>query len=58
MVLKNLTKEWRDTKSSQLPLGRFGDPEDVANTALFLASNASKIYIGQTLCPNSGDVML
>jgi len=58
MVLKNLTKEWREKKSRELPLGSFGDPEDVANTALFLASNASRIFIGQTLCPNSGDVML
>lgn len=58
MVLKNLTKEWRHKKSNQLPLGRFGEPDDIANTALFLASDESKIYVGQTLCPNSGDVML
>lgn len=58
MVLKNLTKEWRQKKSNELPLGRFGEPDDIANTALFLASDESKIYVGQTLCPNSGDVML
>lgn len=58
MVMKNLTTEWRDKKSSELPLGRFGKPDDIADTALFLASDESKIYVGQTLCPNSGDVML
>ena len=58
MVMKNLTKDWRDKKSSELPLGRFGEPCDIASTALFLASDESKLYVGQTLCPNSGDVML
>ena len=58
MVLKNLSKEWRIKKATELPLRRFGEPDDVANTALFLATDDSKIYIGQTLGPNSGDVML
>ena len=53
-----LSEEWRRTKTAELPLGRFGEPEDVAETVAFLASPAAKIYVGQTLCPNSGDVML
>ncbi|MBC8131001.1 MAG: SDR family oxidoreductase, partial [Rhizobiaceae bacterium] len=40
------------------PLGRFGEPEDVAATVAFLASADAAIYAGQTLGPNSGDVML
>ena len=40
-----------------LPLGRAGIASEVAPTALFLASDASALYVGQTLCPNSGDVM-
>jgi 3-oxoacyl-[acyl-carrier protein] reductase len=27
-------------------------------TAVFLASRDSDFYVGQTLCPNGGDVML
>ncbi len=54
----SLSEEWRRTKTAELPLGRFGDPEDVAETVAFLASPAAKIYVGQTLGPNSGDVML
>ena len=54
----SLSEEWRRTKTAELPLGRFGEPEDVAETVAFLASPAAKIYVGQTLCPNSGDVML
>lgn len=43
---------------SPLPLRRVGEPEEVAPTAVFLASNASTYYCGQTLGPNGGDVML
>lgn len=53
-----LSEDWRQKKVSELPLGRFGTPEDVAETVAFLASPAARIYVGQTLGPNSGDVML
>jgi 3-oxoacyl-[acyl-carrier protein] reductase len=41
-----------------LPILREGEPDEVAPTAVFLASNASTYYVGQTLGPNGGDVML
>lgn len=41
-----------------LPLKRVGEPDEVAPTAVFLASAASSYYTGQTLGPNGGDVML
>lgn len=53
-----LSEDWRNRKASELPLGRFGEPDDVAATVAFLASEDAKIYVGQTLGPNSGDVML
>lgn len=53
-----LSDDWRNAKAAELPLGRFGEPEDVAATVAFLASDDAKIYVGQTLGPNSGDVML
>lgn len=53
-----LSEEWRAAKAAELPLGRFGEPDDVAATVAFLASDESKTYVGQTLGPNSGDVML
>jgi 3-oxoacyl-[acyl-carrier protein] reductase len=43
---------------SPLPLHRVGEPDEVAPTAVFLASDASTYYCGQTLGPNGGDVML
>lgn len=57
-LVQALSPEWRQAKLAELPLGRFGTPEDVAETVAFLASPAAKIYVGQTLGPNSGDVML
>ena len=53
-----ITQQWRDDKQQELPLGRFGRVEEVAPTALLLASSpGGDIYTGQTLGPNSGDVM-
>ena len=57
-LVRALSAEWRRAKLAELPLGRFGTPEDVAETVAFLASPAAAIYAGQTLGPNSGDVML
>jgi 3-oxoacyl-[acyl-carrier protein] reductase len=52
------TDEWAAQKLSELPIGRFGEVDEVAPTAVFLASDESSYYVGQTLCPNGGDVML
>lgn len=41
----------------QIPLGRFGAPEDIAYAALFLASPAASYITGQTLIIDGGLVM-
>ncbi|MBA3378767.1 MAG: SDR family oxidoreductase, partial [Chloroflexia bacterium] len=41
-----------------LPIGRIGRVDEVAPSAVFLASDDSTYYVGQTLGPNGGDVML
>lgn len=53
-----LSEDWRQRKAAELPLGRFGEPEEVAAAVAFLASPAASLFVGQTLGPNSGDVML
>ncbi len=58
LVFDNLPEEWRESKAAELPLGRLGEPHEVAETVSFLASDAAALYVGQTLGPNSGDVML
>ena len=57
-LVLGLSDEWRDAKSAELPLGRFGEPHEVAETVAFLVSDGAALYVGQTLGPNSGDVML
>ncbi len=57
-LVLGLSEEWRQNKAAELPLGRFGEPWEVAETVSFLASDGAALYVGQTLGPNSGDVML
>lgn len=57
-LVLGLSEEWRRNKAAELPLGRFGEPWEVAETVSFLASEGAALYVGQTLGPNSGDVML
>ena len=40
--------------NSLTPMQRFGTPDEIANTALFLASDESSYFTGQTLFPNGG----
>jgi 3-oxoacyl-[acyl-carrier protein] reductase len=42
---------------ARTPLGRLGTPEDVARTALFLASDDSSFLTGQWISPNGGMVI-
>jgi 3-oxoacyl-[acyl-carrier protein] reductase len=56
-MLGPVSEEARRRGSALFALRRFGVPDDVAPTAVFLASDAAGYYAGQTLCPNGGDVM-
>jgi 3-oxoacyl-[acyl-carrier protein] reductase len=41
----------------QIPLGRLGRPEEIANVAVFLAGPGATFITGQCLSPNGGAVM-
>lgn len=57
-LVAGISDEWKREKAKELPLGRFGTPEEVAPTAILLASDpGGNLFVGQTLGPNSGDVM-
>lgn len=57
-LVDGLSADWKRAKRAELPLGRFGLPEEIAPTAVLLASDpGGNLYVGQTLGPNSGDVM-
>jgi 3-oxoacyl-[acyl-carrier protein] reductase len=57
-LLDSETEEWRSAKLAELPIGRFGTVDEVTPTAVLLASSDGSYYVGQTLGPNGGDVML
>ena len=57
-LVDGISQEWKTAKARELPLGRFGKPEEVAPIAVLLASDpGGNLFVGQTLNPNSGDVM-
>src|SRR5690606_16023516 len=41
----------------RIPLGRYGEPVDIANAAVFLASRAADYITGQTLIVDGGWVL-
>jgi 3-oxoacyl-[acyl-carrier protein] reductase len=48
---------WRDEVIARTPLARWGVPDDVAQAAVFLASDQARFLTGQTLAVNGGVVM-
>jgi len=52
-----LDEDVQNKMKELIPLGRFGDPEDIANVVLFLASDASAYVTGQVLSTCGGMVM-
>lgn len=42
---------------AQIPIGRFGASEEIADTVVFLAGNQAEYYVGQVLSPNGGMVI-
>jgi 3-oxoacyl-[acyl-carrier protein] reductase len=52
-----LSDEIKKTIQSQIPLGKTGTSEDVANAVAFLASNEASYITGQVLCVDGGMVM-
>ena len=49
-----LPEELKKNYLAQIPAGRFGEPEDVANACVFLASDEAAYINGQTLHINGG----
>ncbi len=52
-----LSEEVRETMRGFIPLGALGEPEDVANAVVFLASDAAGYITGQVLPVDGGMVM-
>jgi 3-oxoacyl-[acyl-carrier protein] reductase len=52
-----LTEDIQNEMLKMIPLAQFGEPKDIANTVVFLASDDSRYITGQTIHVNGGMVM-
>lgn len=56
LAAEHMTPEWRE-KELAIPLARFGQPEEIAEMALFLAGPNAAYITGQGIGVNGGSVM-
>jgi 3-oxoacyl-[acyl-carrier protein] reductase len=56
-MLQKLTKKIQDNILQQIPLGRFGHPNELAATVVFLASQSAAYITGQVIHVNGGFYM-
>ena len=53
-MTNKISQEHTDLLKSKISLNKFGNPEDVANTVVFLSSNLSDYITGETIHVNGG----
>jgi 3-oxoacyl-[acyl-carrier protein] reductase len=57
-LLRSIPQDWLDRKRAEVPLGRFGKVEEIAPTAVLLASDGGAYYTGATMNVSGGDAMV
>jgi 3-oxoacyl-[acyl-carrier protein] reductase len=57
-LLSGLPQDWLERKKGELPIGRFGEVDEVAPVFLLLASDEGSYFIGASLNVNGGDYMI
>lgn len=57
-LLDGIDQNVLDQAKDIIPMKRFAEPEEIAPTALLLASDEGSFYCGATLSPNGGEVMV
>lgn len=53
-MLRHDTVEYNDETREQIPLKRFGQPDEIASTIEFLAGPGASYFVGQIVSPNGG----
>ena len=53
-MTERIDQKYKEIIVSKIPSGKLGDPDDIANAVLFLASNQSDYINGETLHVNGG----
>jgi len=57
-MTRDLTEEQRNQLLEHIPLSKLGNPKDVANAVLFLASDEASYITGETIHVNGGMLMV
>ncbi|MAD79920.1 MAG: SDR family NAD(P)-dependent oxidoreductase [Pirellulaceae bacterium] len=57
-IIKDVDPRVRESLVANTPLGRLGQPDDIAEMVLFLLSERSRYMTGQTIVASGGRVML
>ena len=57
MIYKEYSQEEIEVIEKDIPMGRLGTPIEIANLALYLASDNSRYITGQVISPNGGSVI-
>ena len=62
LTITEMTTDLADSEAGRqrlraMPLGRYGRADEVADAVLFLLSDASALFLGQTINPNAGGYM-
>ena len=58
--LPDIQREPKDLKedlTKKIPIGKIGEPKDIAYTVLFLASEEAKYITGQTITVDGGRII-
>jgi 3-oxoacyl-[acyl-carrier protein] reductase len=61
-TITDMTADMADTEAGRarlrdMPLGRFGRADEVADAVIFLLTDDASLFLGQTLNPNAGGYM-
>jgi NAD(P)-dependent dehydrogenase (short-subunit alcohol dehydrogenase family) len=62
MTVTEMTADLLDSETGRarlrdMPLGRYGRADEVADAVIFLLSDRASLFTGQTLNPNAGGYM-
>ena len=52
-----LSDKVKEETAKMIPMGSFGEPEDIAKAVAFLASEDARYITGQVLCVDGGMAM-
>jgi 3-oxoacyl-[acyl-carrier protein] reductase len=50
-------EKFREKYLARVPMARFGQPDEIAPTVVFLASDDSRYITGQIICIDGGMIM-